>query len=303
MKLTNKYKLPEVLYNAIKEKYYPPSEDRLSVTDLINPPLMRTLKLKEWDNIEHDASNDIWLLLGVSLHSYLEKAGDNAYHEVKIEYPVVSERLGISKQAGLVIVGKIDRLTLDHCIEDYKLVSVNADIDRLSEKWAEQLNLYAELYREVYGKPVLNLAVHLIFKDWQRNRKDYRGYPSLPFKTVYLERWDRRKTKAFLEDRLYDHLINPERECSRQEKWQHDDIWAVMTRGRDRARRLFKSKDAAARYIREKKLERQLQQGKIYVQKRPGECVRCEHYCLVSNVCPYFAKMKRSIDYGKKKRE
>ena len=66
MKITNKHNLDESIYNTLS-RVYPPVPNRYSVTDLVNPPLMRYLREKHWNELEQDASDMLWMLLGKAL--------------------------------------------------------------------------------------------------------------------------------------------------------------------------------------------------------------------------------------------
>lgn len=53
MRITNNYNLPLAIYQAIVGKERRNLKpDRFSVTDLINPPQVRKLKIKHWDGIK-----------------------------------------------------------------------------------------------------------------------------------------------------------------------------------------------------------------------------------------------------------
>ena len=52
MKLTNKFNLPEPIVNAVNNTGYTPGSSDITVTQLIQPPLIRKLR------IEHDDEMD-----------------------------------------------------------------------------------------------------------------------------------------------------------------------------------------------------------------------------------------------------
>jgi len=64
MKLTNKFNLPDPIVNAVQNQGYTPGSSDITVTQLIQPPLIRQLNKKHWDDIEEDASDRVWALFG-----------------------------------------------------------------------------------------------------------------------------------------------------------------------------------------------------------------------------------------------
>jgi len=62
MRILNKYNLPEPLVKAVTWDNKP--RKGFSVTDLIQPPRITQLTRRHFDEIEVDASERIWVLLG-----------------------------------------------------------------------------------------------------------------------------------------------------------------------------------------------------------------------------------------------
>jgi len=79
MIITNKHNLPEPLYRAIARDVQP--REGFSITDLIQPPRMTQLSRRHWDEIEEDASDRIWLVLGSSVHYILAHSMQGACTE------------------------------------------------------------------------------------------------------------------------------------------------------------------------------------------------------------------------------
>lgn len=69
--LTNKFNLPEPLFNAIKYNSYRTGGD-ISVTTLVDAPQVRILKKKH--DIEEDVSEMVWALMGTAIHEILSRA-------------------------------------------------------------------------------------------------------------------------------------------------------------------------------------------------------------------------------------
>ena len=130
MKLTNKFNLPEPLVNAVKNQAYSKGSSDITVTQLIQPPLIRHLTALHNDSIEEDVSSRIWALLGSSVHSILEKAykGSTARVEERVYADVLGWRLG----------GAFDVLE-GSTLSDYKITSVYAKDGKI--EWENQLNV------------------------------------------------------------------------------------------------------------------------------------------------------------------
>ena len=73
MELTNKYHLPLPLYKAISNDQYVKRGD-ISVTSLIDSPKVNALRKLHYDEIVEDAIDNVWSLLGSSVHHVIERA-------------------------------------------------------------------------------------------------------------------------------------------------------------------------------------------------------------------------------------
>ena len=76
MEITNNHNLPLAIYQAVSGMSRKPEPHKYHVTELIQPPLIRKLKMQYWDELEEDASERLWALLGSAVHRVLEKSGD-----------------------------------------------------------------------------------------------------------------------------------------------------------------------------------------------------------------------------------
>ena len=120
MKTSNKYNLPLPLYRAMEMGDYKSEPDRISVTNLINPPLIRYLTDKYWEEIEEDVSDRLWALLGKSIHLVLKGYGEKE-ETGKIE---IEKRFEV-QYGKWIIVGVADLVDNKvFSIEDYKVTSV-----------------------------------------------------------------------------------------------------------------------------------------------------------------------------------
>ena len=74
MKITNKHKLPEVVFNALTFSDYTRGDSLLSATQLIDSPRVSQLQRQHDDEIEQDAVDFLWSRFGTSVHQMFEAA-------------------------------------------------------------------------------------------------------------------------------------------------------------------------------------------------------------------------------------
>jgi len=268
MKITNDHNLPEALFNVIS-KVREPVEGRISVTELIDAPLVRHLRMKHWNELEEDASDRLWALLGTSMHYALEKGTPlDALAEERLEVKV----------GDVVLSGQAD-LYQDGEITDWKTTSAFAFMKGTKISWIAQLNVYAHLYRAT-GFPVTSLKIHAILRDWMKNRAWREpDYPQIPFMTVDVPVWSEEKVKDYIDDRMIAHFKAGIGQCTEEERWTRKTTFAVKKKGQKRAKRVLDTHKEAVEWMGE--------ETGMVIEERPGEDVRCENYCSVKNHCPY----------------
>lgn len=275
MIITNDFNLPEAIYNTIAAGIHPPKEGRISVTDLIGPPLIRQLKMKHWDKLTEDVSDRLWALLGSATHYVLEKGSPDS--------GIAEEKLTMERD-GVTVAGVADLLH-DGVISDYKITSVYSFLLGDKPEWERQLNVYSYMYGE-YGFEVESLRIDAILRDWSRNKwmLDKGGkYPQIPFQSVRLRHWWLEEQSQYVSDRIRLHKSDTPPECTPDEKWARPTTYAVKVKGLKKAARVLQSQEEAEVWIKEHE-----ESGKKYtVEVRPGENVRCQSYCPVRAVCPY----------------
>lgn len=284
MKITNNHNLPESIINAISRNYIP-AKYRMSVTDLVNAPLIRQLKMKHWDELTEDASDRLWMLLGTSLHYVLEQhSPDDAFEEEKLT----------ATYGKYTIVGKSD-LYHNGIVTDWKTTSVYSFLLGEKPEWIAQLNVYAYLWR-YNGFPVSKLQVNAILRDWSKGKtfKDD-NYPKIPFMQIDIPLWDNKATEDYIAERIKLHEQVPAPECTPEEKWQRPTTYAVMKKDRKTAIRVFDTKLEAELELdnQEAKSKAKKKNEKFSIEERKGENVRCENYCTVNKFCPYYKDNKR----------
>ena len=285
--LTNKYNLPSPIPEIIMEGGHEPVPNRYSVTDLLGPPLIRTLKHKHHHEIANDVSDYLWMLLGTSLDKLLTDNLMDHQAQNKMEYEV----------EGNTIVGIADVMR-DNTIEDWKVTSVNtlSNTARIQE-WSHQLNMYAWLWdmtKDPKDVEFTQIKIHAYLRDWVAVKANDPKYPRCQLHTLNLTPMllSPKGREELVLERLTDHLENPTRECTGfeagvdNEKWEKPTTYAVKKQGQANACRgtaKLETKEDAEKWIVGQK-----KPAEYYIETRPGSCFRCDNYCSVSNFCPYY---------------
>jgi hypothetical protein len=281
MTITNKLNLPEPIVKAIQANWYGGhGENRFaSVTELLKPTKQLLLSRRHAGEIEQDASEMIWTLMGSAIHRVVEAAGiDNAIQE---------ERIMVTFQ-GEKISGGFD-LYHGGIISDFKFTSAWSYIygSRLNE-WTAQLNLYAYLL-ERQGFEVDGIEVICVFRDWNRHKAQSDPQYPKPVERISLELWDREKTEAFLRERIHEIKSNESLpddlipECSPSERWEAPDTFAVMKPGGKRALRVFDNVLEAREFALGHK-----DADNLVVMARSEPPKRCVDFCPVNRFCHYY---------------
>jgi hypothetical protein len=274
MKITNKLNLPEPIINAIKNDTYTSGDVDISITALLSPPRKTALESKYQGEIEEDASDKIWSLLGQSIHSILERSATKGIAERRLIIEI--EGWGVSGGMDYYVPGT-------GLLQDYKIVTVyKFKNDATPMEYEQQLNMYAELLRQ-HEEPVNKLQIVGILRDWSKlEAMRDKNYPQSQVVVRDVKLWPQRQAIAFLRERVILHkkarLSLPE--CTPEERWQKPDMYAVYKVGGKRALRVFTSEEDAKRLVEENK--------GLIIQKRNGENTRCSHYCSVNKFCKQF---------------
>ena len=280
-RITNHSNLPQPLVDAVKNDSYdgPRDANSISVTTLLKPPRVTALEQRHKDDIEEDASDRIWSLMGQVVHGILERADSTG----------VAERRLTLEVEGWTVSGAMDRY-MDGVLQDYKVVTAYKFKDGgVPLEYEQQLNIYAEILRS-HGQPVQRMEIVGILRDWSKleARRD-EDYPQSQVVVRRVPMWHPEDAKRFIRERVILHkqarATLPE--CSGEERWARPTKYAVMKEGGARAVKLYDSAtDAEAHARTNPKLLR--------VEYRPGESVRCSAYCAVSKFCEQYVKIKES---------
>ena len=290
MKVTNEKELPEALVKAVENDSYSKGNADRSVTGLLSPPRQAALADLHEAELSEDVSDRLWSLYGKIVHGILEDAGEKSLSEI------TEERL-FTEVGGWTISGQTDSLTLTEdqkswIISDYKFVTAykfkRDRFGNLPEQkgYEEQLNLYAYLL-EANGFPVAALKIVAIYRDWSKlEAKRDSNYPQLGAETHDIPLWSHDRAKAFVEERVRLHQEAEKNlpECSDDDRWSRPTKYALMASATSkRARKLFFGHREAADWA----VENRMKTGWV-IERREGEDIRCENYCLVSDFCEQF---------------
>ena len=284
MKVTNIYNLPEPLVRAVT--YDVRARTGFSVTDLISPPRVTQLMRRHWDELECDASDRIWALLGSAIHYVLEKG----------ELPGgIKEKTLKAKVDGTDISGRPD-LWHDGVLTDWKITSAwNIVFEPMGRvEYHAQLNIYKWLYA-INGLESNELEICAILRDWQQSKIADHDYPKIPVVVIPIPIWDNGTIEKYIFDRVKLHtgaVDLPDDElplCTDEEMWAKQTKYALMNEGRKSAVALFNTKEEA-----DNRLDK-IEPGRgYYIQERPGKRVRCEGYCECNKFCNAYQEYRRA---------
>lgn len=220
MKLTNKSGLPEAIINAIN--YYNDKYDRgdsdYTITQLIQPIQITLLKAKHEHELEEDAEDALYKLLGQVIHDILDKSA--SINEL-------TETRYFSEFAGKKVSAQIDNLFLkDGVLSDYKCTSYYSFMTNQEpkEEWVIQLNAQRELLIR-NGLDVKELRIVGILRDWKKSQVKTKNYPPthgmmMPIKTLprdYISTWIEDRVVAVESYKNNSDFMKPT--CTSEERW------------------------------------------------------------------------------------
>jgi hypothetical protein len=311
--LTNRQNLPETFVRAAEAFRFESKkrERSISVTGLLGPPRIRILADQHRDEIEEDAVDRKWAVIGSAVHQLLERADpwkedernaleaarrcvregnekdakgwwDQAFAHLLIaenHRDSYVERFVEMERHGWSIRGVVDHLA-DGIVSDWKIKGVFSYIFGIKDGFPDieqQLNLYAHALRDE-GEKVKGVQAVMIFRDW--SPRDESGEYPREIEVVPMRLWTHNECEEFIAERLALHEAAEKDlpECTNEERWAKPDKWAVMPRGsrakKPRALRVLDSREDAARWAFEKYGSDA--NWKTVVEYRPGESTRCK---------------------------
>lgn len=285
MKVANRFNLPEPLVQAVSRGLYP--RKGFSVTDLIQPPRITQLTRRHFDEIEVDASDLIWVLLGSAVHYVLEKG----------ELPEsLKEHTLKAKVNGTIISGRFD-LWHNKVLDDWKITSVWAIIyePKGRKEWHAQSNIYKWL-GDMNGLESNKLRICAILRDWERGKVGENGYPPVPVVVIEIPIWDKATVEAYIMERVRLHTESEKLSddeltyCTDEEMWAKPTKYALMNKRKKRAVTLFNSFEEA-----QTRLDSIIEGRGYYIQERRSKRGRCEGYCDAKPFCSQFREYKETL--------
>ena len=282
MKLTNRFGLPEPVYQAIlwQEKAHKSNAD-ISCTGLIDSPLRFWLGKKYYDLLEEDASDRLWALYGSLAHSIAEKYGKEV-GGTHVEKQVIAEVLGWKVSAILDHLKEKDRMS------DYKFTSVWATMNGVKPEWEAQLNVGLWLMRHgqdaemaAIGKEIKHLEIVALFRDWVPSNAD--KFPN-KVEVLKVKMWSDKDAQAYIEKRVALHQAaakdgNIPPACTDEERWMSD--FAICLNSKKTALKAkIKTRKEAEKWL--------VDLGGDYI--REAKPRRCEEYCTYAKCgfCPWY---------------
>ena len=287
MKYTNKHNIPIEIIRAVENDSYSKGDSVKSVTGLLQPPQISILAEEHADALTADISERIWILLGQSVHTILERANEGADD-------VMTEERMYAEVNGWTISGQTDSISLkENTLKDYKVTSAWTVMNALKDEkpeWAQQLNCYAWLARQNTDLKIDQLNIVAISRDWSKFQYERSGgdYPPAPVTVVNIPMWSEEDQLKFIEEKVSlhqeaeaDYLISGTLpECSDADRWKKEDTYRVVKEGRKSAVRVLHSQEEAEKYIGGHKDEK-----KLSIEVAIGKPIRCESYCSVAEFC------------------
>jgi len=282
MSISNNYNLPLPLYKALSKERYAPIAGRLSATALIDAPLVRVLMMKHVKEIEEDASERMWAVLGTAIHWVIEQNGSKEASEAK---RICKHKSG----ATLVCIGDFYE---NQILTDWKVTSTWSWLLGGKSSWEKQLNVVKYIY-ELNEMPVKEMYVYAILRDWVKSKSYDRDYPDIPFQGVKIPIWEPEKLEKYIDERVEAHLfaeslidsIGNVPICTPEERWQRPDTYAVKREGIKRAVRVFDTNDEAEKFMEKAKAK------DLFIENRKGSEIRCNSFCSVNRFCEYFKSL------------
>lgn len=283
MKITNKLGLPETIVNALKRPTYTKGGAHMSATELLSPPRMVQLRIKHADEIEMDAADMVWSLVGTAMHGVLEHGKGDDH--------IVEQRLH-TEIDGWTVSGAVDLQTIKEdriTISDYKTTGVWAVMNSKIE-WEQQLNIYAWLIERVKKSPVDAIEIVAFIRDWKRRDAEVKkDYPDAPVKVIPIELWPYENRETFVRERIHLHaeaMFSAQTGgdlplCSADDTWEKPTSYAVKKIGGVRANKVFYKREDAEKYLAEVG-------DKYEIEVREGERTRCGSYCNVAPFCSQY---------------
>ena len=292
MIITNKLKMPDAFVKAIQNSRHN-AEKCLSATTLLKGTKEIILTDRHFDEIEIDASEEVWAVFGTAVHSVLEHQEDEAFKEESFSVPA-------APGSEWKITGKVDRYNMaTETIEDWKTASVWKVIYKDFQDWRTQGLIYAWLLRES-GLNVRHIRFVALLKDFSKTEAIKN--PDYPQSPAFIYEFDVNNSELEgVKDRamykalaVRDNWNTPDDEiepCTPEERWATPTKWAVMKEGRKTAVKVCSTEEEAQNFIEDLEKDK----DKHFVEERKGQDKKCPVYCPCREFCSYYKSQKSEV--------
>ena len=292
------------LWDAIQvhSKEYDSGDTDYSVTTLLDCPRIVHLNKRHGHKIDVFVQDQLASFIGTGLHNYLEYCLKKVEHTTYITEERLFKNVEDRKISGAY---DVVRMSNDEDMYDLKTTSVWKAMFGNKDDWAAQQNMYRLMYKQKYGKDLRSIRIIGMFLDWSLGGKMRGGkkYPNTKCLEYSLPRWGYKKTEDFMLQRvinLKDYEDTPDDdlpECTYEDMWSSPDVHAVMAKNRKNALRLCDSRKAATKWVSNymKNPNCKHRFADIYIDCRPAERKRCEHWCGVNTHCNQFHNYLQAI--------
>ena len=281
MNYTNIFDLPSCITEAvIRDARDRDAVGKISVTELIGPPMLRQLRNAYSETACEDVSDQIYALLGKSVHAALADAN---------VLGATSERWLTAPMLGWDVTGIPDCVDRDGWLNDFKVVSAFAFLLGDKPEWEAQLNVYDYLCRVNGIEVTAGLRIIAIVRDWSayQAKRDPR-WPQCPVVVKPVRRWTHEEQEKYLYRRVLLHQTWEGRNiadvpvCTPEERWQSETQFAVVRQGNKKAMRVLSSEAEAITFVAQQDPKFQYR-----IDVREAEPKRCQSYCAYNVFCPF----------------
>lgn len=274
-RITNHAGLPEALVKAIENDGYTKGQSDYSTTELSKPSRIVALEKLHKDEIEEEAADRIYALIGKLGHSILEHAGTADIIEERLYAPI----------AGKILSGQVD-VVEKSVLEDWKFCSTWVFKEGVKFEWIAQASVNRWLC-EQNDIHITGARYIAIYRDWSKPQSFRTAdYPKQQVQVFPVELWSLEYTEKWIKERIQSHhdAMTNLPLCTDEERWARGQKWAVMKKGNKRAVKVFDRPDLAE--------DMATTDAKLYVENRPAESIRCLYYCQCAPYCSWWQNNK-----------
>lgn len=285
MKVTNKYNLPQPLFNLVNNEYTY-KEKQFSATAILQGLKSLILTKRHTDEIEQDVSDMANLIFGLALHKVLEDSqeGDDELKEAYLIYELAN---------GYKVSGRFDLYNeTEMSVKDYKTCSVWKLKFKDFDDWKKQLHIYAWLLTKCDFK-VDKCEINYFIKDWSPKefklaqlKGDYYpehaiGKVEFTFTKEDFDEIEKYIVERFNQIATYESLEDDDIPvCSEEERWYSGSKWAVKKGTNKTAVRVFDNQEDAEELAKTN--------PQYWVEFRVGENRKCQDYCNACKWCNFY---------------